>query len=109
MVPLEAEPLLTAPWPSSGGLPACILTAVGAGSAPHPWCGHLLPPPPRARLGAGGASAGCRCPQGEGLQKPDPEDGASGWAAWTSLSAPQSVMLLSFSRSGVSASLDPVD
>lgn len=109
MVPLEAEPLLTAPWPSSGGLPAPILTAVGAGSAPHPWCGHLLPPPPQTRLGAGGASAGCHCPQGEGLQKPDAEDGASGWATRTSVSAPESVLLLSFSRSGVSTFLDPVD
>ena len=73
MVPLEAEPLLKAPWASSGGPPAAILTAVGAGSAPPAWCGRLLPPAPQARRGA---SAGCHCPQGEDLQKLDPEDGS---------------------------------
>lgn len=77
-------------------------------SAPHPWCGHLLPPPLRPGWEPEEQSAGCHCPQGEGLQKPDAEDGVIGLGDSDKRVCPESVLLPLFSRSGVST-LDPVD
>ena len=97
--PWRLSPLLTAPWPPSGLLfrgPACPHPhCCGRGSAPRPRCGRLPLPAPRARPGAGGVSTGCRCPQGEGLQRLGLEDGRE---TRTSVFAPESVPLLSLSR-----------